>query len=94
MIGKNNYIFYSFTQTSQIDCFRHVYKFCDESGLAVLSNPWSKCEGFMLAKCRRLMCGFPLGDYALGDFAMILTPVIQVTYDWLTRFCLLLKYGI
>ena len=42
-----------------------------------------------LAKCRRVTSSF-----ALGDFALILTLVIQVTYDWLTGVCLLLKSGI
>ena len=40
-------------------------------------------------KCRRVTSGF-----ALGDFVPILTLVIQVTYDWLTGVCLLLKSGI
>ena len=34
-----NYNVYLYTQTSQIDCFRGVYKFCDESGLAIFTEP-------------------------------------------------------
>ena len=30
MIGKNYCIVYLYTQTSQIDCFRRVHKFCDD----------------------------------------------------------------
>ena len=37
MIQKNYCIGYLYTQTSQIDCFRRVHKFCDESGLEILS---------------------------------------------------------
>ena len=36
MFWKNFSIIYLYKQTSQIDCFRRVHKFWNESGLAIL----------------------------------------------------------
>ena len=36
MIGKTYCFVHLCKQTSKIDCFHRVHKFCDESGLAIL----------------------------------------------------------
>ena len=42
MIGKKYYIVYLYTQTSQSIFFARSHKFCNESGLAILSiSPWT-----------------------------------------------------